>query len=45
MQENLTTLNLQALLNGFKDGFGEPYSSAEDILQVLKEVVLLIELK
>ena len=25
-------------LNGFKDGFGEPYSSAEDILQVLKEV-------
>ena len=23
--------------NGFKDGFGEPYSSAEDILQVLKE--------
>ena len=25
-------------LNGFKDGFGEPYSSAEDILQILKEV-------
>ena len=25
-------------LNGFKDGCGEPYSSAEDILQVLKEV-------
>ena len=25
-------------LNGFKDGFGEPYSSAEDILQVLNEV-------
>ena len=25
-------------LNGFIDGFGEPYSSAEDILQILKEV-------
>ena len=25
-------------LNGFKNGFGEPYSSAEDILQILKEV-------
>ena len=25
-------------LNGFKDGIGEPYSSAEDILQILKEV-------
>ena len=24
-------------LNGFKGGFGEPYSSAEDILQILKE--------
>ena len=25
-------------LNGFKGGFGEPYSSAEDILQILKEI-------
>ena len=25
-------------LNGFKKGFGEPYSSAEDILQMLKEI-------
>ena len=25
-------------LNGFKDGFGEPYSSAEEIIQILKEM-------
>ena len=25
-------------LNGFKDGYGEPYSSAEQILQILKEI-------
>ena len=25
-------------LNGFRDGFGEPYSSAEQILQILKEI-------
>ena len=25
-------------LNGFKDGFGEPYSSAEQIIQILKEI-------
>ena len=32
-------------LNGFKNGFGEPYSTAEQIVTILKEMVFLIELR